>query len=66
MLALSEAWHHHRIHPGVMKQALDMQRWFQIDKISLYNAIKQVKKGFRSVRPAMLTIGMSRGKAKGR
>ena len=33
------------MHPGVKKQALDMQRWFKIDEIGLYNAIKQVKKG---------------------
>ena len=33
------------MHPGDSKQALDMQRRFQIDLIGLYNAIKQVKKG---------------------
>ena len=43
---LCEAWHHHMMHPGVKKQALDMQRWFEIDDIGLYHAITQVKKGF--------------------
>ena len=33
------------MHPGVRKQALDMQRRFKIDQISLYNAIKKVRKG---------------------
>ena len=32
------------IHPGVKKQALDMQRQFEIDQISLYNAITKVQK----------------------
>ena len=45
VLELCEAWHHHMMHPGVRKQALDMQRWFQIDQIGLYNAIKTVRKG---------------------
>ena len=45
MLELCEAWHHHMMHLGVKKQALDMQRWFEIDEIGLYNALKQVKKG---------------------
>ena len=45
VLELFEAWHHHMMHPGVRKQALDMQRRFQIDQISLYNAIKKVRKG---------------------
>ena len=45
VLELCEAWHHHMMHPGVMKQALDMQRRFKIDQISLYNAIKKVRKG---------------------
>ena len=45
VLELCEAWHHHMMHPGVKKQALDMQRRFEIDEIGLYNAIKQVKKG---------------------
>ena len=44
MLELCEAWHHHRMHPGVKKQALDMQRGLEIDEIGLYNAIKQVQK----------------------
>ena len=45
LLELCAAWHLHIMHPGVKKQALDMQRWFEIDEISLYNAIKQIKKG---------------------
>ena len=45
MLELCEAWHHHMMHPGTKKQALDMQSRFEIDRIGLYNAIKQVKKG---------------------
>ena len=45
LLELCEAWHHHMMHPGVRRQALDMQRWFEIDQISLYNAIKKVRKG---------------------
>ena len=45
MLELCEAWHHHMMHPGVKKQAIDMQRRFEIDEIGLHNAIKQVKKG---------------------
>ena len=44
VLELCEAWHHHMMHPGVKKQALDMQRRFKVDEIGLYNAIKQVKK----------------------
>ena len=31
VLELCEAWHHHMLHPGVKKQALDMQRRFEID-----------------------------------
>ena len=45
VLELCEAWHHHMLHPGVKKQALDMQRRFEIDQIGLYTAIKKVKKG---------------------
>ena len=45
VLELCEAWHHHMMHPGVRKQALDMQRRFEIDQISLYNAVKKVRKG---------------------
>ena len=45
VLELCKAWHHHMMHPGVRKQALDMQRRFEIDQISLYNAIKKVRKG---------------------
>ena len=45
VLELCEAWHHHMMHPGVKKQALDMQRRFEIDQIGLYNAIKKVRKG---------------------
>ena len=45
MLELGEGWHHHMMHPGVRKQAIDMQRRFEIDEIGLYNAIKRVKKG---------------------
>ena len=39
VLELCEAWHHHMMHPGVKKQALDMQRRFEIDQVGLYNAI---------------------------
>ena len=42
VLQLCKARHHHMVHPGAKKQALDMQRWFEHD-IGLYNAIKQVK-----------------------
>ena len=42
---LCEAWHHHMMHPGVTKQALDLQHRLEIDEIGLYNAIEQVKKG---------------------
>ena len=45
VLELCEAWYHHMMHPGVKKQSLDMQRWFKVDDIGLYNAIKQVKNG---------------------
>ena len=45
VLELCEAWHHHMMHPGVKKQALDMQRRFEIDQINLYTAIKKVRKG---------------------
>ena len=45
MLELCEAWHHHMMHPGGTKQALDMRRRFEIDQIGLYNAIKKVRKG---------------------
>ena len=45
MLELCEAWHHHMMHPGVKKQALDIQRRFEIDQIGLYSAIKKVRKG---------------------
>ena len=45
VLELCEAWHHHMLHPGVKKQALDMQRRFEIDHIVLYTAIKRVRKG---------------------
>ena len=45
MLELCEPWHHHMLHPGVKKQALDMQRRFEIDHIVLYTAIKKVRKG---------------------
>ena len=45
VLELCEAWHHHMMHPGVRKQALDMQRRFEIHQISLYNTIKKVRKG---------------------
>ena len=33
------------MHPGVKKQALDMQRRFEIDQMNLYSAIKKVRKG---------------------
>ena len=45
VLELCEAWHHHMMHPGFKKQALDMQRRFEIDQINLYSAIKKVRKG---------------------
>ena len=45
VLELCEAWHLHMMHPGVRKQALDMQHRFKIDQIGLYNAIKKVRKG---------------------
>ena len=45
VLELCEAWHHHMLHPGVKKQALDMQRRFEIDHIVLYTAINKVRKG---------------------
>ena len=45
VLELCEAWHHHMMHPGVKKEALDMQRRFEIDQINLYTAIKKVRKG---------------------
>ena len=45
VLELCEAWHHHMMHPGVRKQALDMQRRFEIDQIGLYNAIRKGRKG---------------------
>ena len=45
VLELCAAWHHHMMHPGVKKQALDMQRRFEINQISLYSAIKKVRKG---------------------
>ena len=31
VLELCEAWHNHMMHPGVKKQALNMQRRFEID-----------------------------------
>ena len=45
VLELCEAWHHHKMHPGVRKQALDMQHRFAIDQIGLYNAVRKVRKG---------------------
>ena len=45
VLELCDAWHHHMMHPGARKQALDMKRWFGIDQIGYYNAIKKVRKG---------------------
>ena len=45
VLELCEAWHHHTMHSGVKKQALDMQRRLVIDQIALYSAIKKVRKG---------------------
>ena len=44
VLELCEAWHHHMMHPRVKKQGLDMQRWFKFYQISLYSAIKKVRK----------------------
>ena len=45
VLELCEAWHHHMMHPGIRKQALDMQRRYEIQQIGLFNAIKKVRKG---------------------
>ena len=45
VLEVREAWHHHMMHPGVRKQALNMQRRFEMDQIGSYNAIKKVRKG---------------------
>ena len=45
VLELLEASHHHMMQRGVKKQALHMQRWFEIDEIGLYKTVKQVKKG---------------------
>ena len=45
VLELWEAWHHLMLHPGVKKQALDMQRRIEIDQINLHTAIKKVRKG---------------------
>ena len=45
VLELCQAWHHHMMHPGVKKQAPDMQCRFEVDDIGLYNVIKQVRKG---------------------
>ena len=66
VLELCEAWHHHMMHPGTRKQAIDMQRRLAIDETGLYNAIQQITGVPQSVRPAILTIGMSRGKRNGR
>ena len=41
VLELCEAWHRNMMHPGVKNQALDMQRPFEIDQISLYSAINE-------------------------
>ena len=35
MLELCEAWHHHIVQPGFKKQALAMQRRFEINEIGL-------------------------------
>ena len=51
VLQLCQAWDHNKMHTGVGKQALDMQRRFGIDEIGLYNAIKQVKKGCSVCQP---------------
>ena len=45
MLEHFEAWHHHMMHRGFRKHALDMQRQLRFNEIGLYNAIKQVRKG---------------------
>ena len=44
VLEVCGGWHHHMMHPGVRKQAQDMQRRFEIDQIGLYNGIKKVRK----------------------
>ena len=46
LLELCEALQNHMMHQRVKKQALDMQHRFEIDYIGLYNAIKQVRKGW--------------------
>ena len=45
VLELCETWHHHMVHPGVRKQAQDMQQRFEVNEIDFYRAIRQVKKG---------------------
>ena len=65
MLELCEAWHHHMLHPGVKKQALDMQRRFEIDHIVLYTAIKKVRKGCSVCQACNPTTGTSRGNPNG-
>ena len=62
VLELCEAWHHHMMHPGVRKQALDMQRRFEIDQIGLYNAIRKVRKGCSVCQACTPTTGTSREK----
>ena len=64
VLELCEAWHHHMMHSGGRKQALDMQRRFEIDQIGMYNAIKKVRKGC-SVCQAIPITRTSRGKPNG-
>ena len=45
MLELCEAWHHHMMHPGVRKQALDMQRRFRIHQIGLNKSHQEGQEG---------------------
>ena len=65
VLELCEAWYHHMLHPGVKKQALDMQRRFEIDHIVLYMLSRRSGRVVRSVRPAIPITGTSRGKPNG-
>ena len=66
MLELCEAWHHHMMYPGIGKQAIDMQRRFEIDEIGIYNAIKQVKKGCSACQACNPDNPKVRGKPNGR
>ena len=45
LLELCAAWHHHMMHQGVKKQALDMQHRVEIDENGLHNATQQDRNG---------------------